>query len=158
MDVLDLMRLGCDARFPVKLRGFEVSLRPLTIAETVQLAGEVGEELAKKPNIARNAITEHVIFSIKTLTMASTSAPEKGDQKLTEYVLQSLTPDELHYLFKEYCIGNDRLNPSLEKLSMDNLNELVALVKKNHSALIELSFLELVNLSRHLLECSPTDK
>jgi hypothetical protein len=150
MDILEAMRMGVNARFPVKLRSFEVALRPLTIAETVQIAGEVGEELARKPNITRNAITEHVIFSIKTLALASTSAPNKGDQKLTEYVLQSLTPDELHYLFKEYCAGNDKLNPSLEKLSVEKLNELVAFSKKNPSALIELSFLELVNLCQHL--------
>jgi hypothetical protein len=73
-------------------------------------------------------------------------------------VLQSLTPDELHYLFKEYCAGADKLNPSLEKMPLERLQELVALAKKNPSALIELSFSELVNLSRHLLECLPTDK
>lgn len=158
MDQLDAMRLGTQARFPVRLRAFEAWLRPLTVAETVQLAAEVAEEIARKPMNQRNSITEHVVFSLKTLALASTSGPGHGDPKLTELVLQELTPDELHYLFKEYCAGQDKLNPSLETMPAEKLHELVRLGKKNPAALIELSFSELVNTCRFLLESAPTDK
>jgi hypothetical protein len=151
MDILEQMRMGTQARFLIKMRKFEIMLRPLTVFETVSITGEVNEELSRRPDIARNAITEHVIFSIKSLEKASTSAPNRGDPKLTAAVLQDLSPDELAFLFKEYCAGVDRINPSMETISMERVNELVELAKKNNSVLIELSFLELVNVCRVLL-------
>lgn len=151
-DILELMRMGTQARYKVKMRDFEIWFRPLTIAETIQIAAETGEDIQKQPLHARNPITEHVIFSVKTLHLASTSAPGKSDAKLTTHTLQSLTPDELAFLMKEYCAGNDRINPSLETLSTARLDELIAGAKKNDSLLIELSFLELVNICRSLLK------
>jgi len=154
MDQIDLMRMGVMSRFPIRLRDWEIWLRPLAISETIQLAAEVAEEISRKPQFARNSITEHVIFSIKTIAMASTSKPGVCDPKITEFVLQSLTADELHFVFKEYCVGVDRINPSLEKLTQEQLDELVRVTKKNTSALIELSFKELVGLATYLLESS----
>jgi hypothetical protein len=151
VDIIDQMRLGVKTKFPVRLRSFEITLRPLTIAETIQNSVETQEELQNKSANHRNAITEHVIFSIKTLCLASTSSPGRGDPKLTTDTLQCLTPDELHFMFKEYCAGCDRINPSLERLSDARLKELVDMAKKNDSVLIELSFSELVNLCRVLL-------
>jgi hypothetical protein len=158
MDSLELMRLGTDARFPVTLRKFEVWLRPLTVAETVKLSSEVADELNNKPHIARNAINEHVLFSIKTLSLASTSAPDKGDPKLTSYVLENLTPDELAYLFKCYCQICDRVNPALEELSVERLNQLVREAKKNPAILIELSFSDVASVCRALLASLPEDR
>lgn len=157
-NILDQMRMGIKARFPVRLRNFEAYLRPLTIAETIAITCETQEDLQSKPIGARNAITEHVIFSIKTLQAASMTTPDSKDPKLTTYMLQNLTPDELHFLMKEYCIGADRINPSFEKLSQERIEKLVQDAKKNSSVLIELSFLELVNVCQHLLTSSPTDK
>lgn len=149
-DILTAMRLGTRARFLVKIRSYEISLRPLTVAETLQLASEVAQEVSQKPEHLRNALTEHVVFSLKTLALASTSDVDRNDPKITEFVLQRLTPDELAHLFKEYCAGVDRVNPSLEELSIDRLRELVAMAKKNHSAPIGWSFLELVSVCRYL--------
>ena len=151
MDILDQMRLGTAARFTVKMRKFEISLRPLTVVEMVSITSEVNDELGRRPEIARNAITEHVIFTIKALEKASTSSPQRNDPKITTAVLESLTPDELAFLFKEYCAGVDRINPSLENISMERVEELVALAKKNTAILIELSFSELASVCRNLL-------
>jgi hypothetical protein len=158
MDILEAMRFGTQARFPVRIRKFEVALRPLTIAEMVSVTAEAAEDIRKQPENSQTAATEHVIFSVKMLEKASTSSPQKNDPKLTGAVLQCLTPDELAYLFKEYTAGLDKLNPSLEKLSLDKINELVALAKKNPSLLIELSFLEVVNVCHALLPTSLPDK
>lgn len=151
MDQLDLMRLGTQARFTIRLRSFDVSLRPLTITEYVQINGEVQDDLLKQPQSTRNATTEFLIFATKVLARASTSSPDVRDPKLTEYVLGQLTPDELTYLFKEFTAHNDRVNPSLEKLPEERLNALIELVKKNPSQSIDLSFWELVNVCRALL-------
>jgi hypothetical protein len=152
MDILDQMRMGTQARFTIKMRKFEISLRPLTVFEFVSITGEVNEELSRRPEIARNAITEHVIFSIKMLEKASTSSAAKNDPKLTAAVLQDLSPDELAFLFKEYNAAVDRVNPSMETISLERINELLELAKKNDATLIELSFSELVNVCRHLLK------
>jgi hypothetical protein len=151
MDILEQMRMGTQARFLIKMRKFEISLRPLTVFEFVSITSEVNEELSRRPEIARNAITEHVIFSIKLLEKASTSGPMKNDPRLTAAVLQDLSPDELSFLFHEYNAGVERINPCMETISMERVNELVELAKKNNSALIELSFSELVNVCRVLL-------
>ncbi len=57
MDILDQMRAGTLARFTIKMRKFEISLRPLTVFEFVSITSEVNEELSRRPEIARNAIT-----------------------------------------------------------------------------------------------------
>jgi hypothetical protein len=150
-EILTKMRMGTASKFPVTLKDFTVYLRPLTVIETVNLASEVEAEIKKYPVEKRNAINEHVIFSVKMLEKASTSAPDKNDYQLTTRELSSFTPDELQYFFKEYTAGNDRINPNLDKISIEKLTELVNLAKKNPSALIELSFWEVVNLSWYLI-------
>lgn len=158
MDILEMMRHGTQARFPVRLRNFEIWLRPLTISETIQVASEVSEDLNSRPQIARTALHEHVIFATKTLALASTTKPGSKDPKLTIAVLQDCTPDELSYLFKSYTGACDKVNPSLEEISVDRLNELVAIAKKNPIALTECSFSELVSICRCLLQTLPVDR
>lgn len=155
-NILEQMRMGTDYRFPVVVRNFRVLLRPLTVIETTNILSDTQAETSRGKT--QNEVIWQVIFSIKTLTKASTTSPDSGDPQLTEYTLQSFTPDELSYLFKEYVAVCDRVNPSLDQMPAEKLAELVEYAKKNPSQLIELSFLEVVNLCRHLLADSPADK
>ncbi len=151
MDNLELMRLGSSYRFPVKLREFTIMLRPLTVLESITVMGETKAHLEKLPKYNQNAITEHVLFSQKTLQLASTSKPDGNDPTITEHELSQTTPDELTYLFKEYLAVADKVNPAFDALPVETLNKLVAEAKKNDLILIELSFSEIVNVCRYLI-------
>lgn len=154
-DHLELMRLGVDARFTVKLRGFAIPLRPLSVAETNQVVCEVAAEISTVPDHARNRLIENTIYAKKTLIRASGDDMGNG-QKLTDLVLSRMMPSELEFLLKEYIAGCDRVSPSLETLPEDELRAMVAKVKKTPSTVIDLSFYQLANVCRFLLSESPT--
>jgi hypothetical protein len=56
------------------------------------------------------------------------------------------------YLFNEYNKCVDKVNPSVEKLSTEELNELVDKAKKNLLIMTELSFWQITNLCLALIE------
>jgi len=155
-DILDLMRMGIDARFPVQLREYKIFLRPLSVVELVKVSAEVAEALERQPKNNRNAIIEHTLYAQITLQAASTSHMDKFDPQLPCALLQQLTIDELNHMFKQYVAGVDKIDPMLEKMSEERINELVAMAKKNPLILTEFSLLELVNACRHLIENQPT--
>lgn len=148
---LEEMRLGVAYRFEARVRGFAVMLRPLSMSETIEVAAEVAGDLESFPAHARNRVTEHSLFCKKTLVKASTSAPDARDPRLTEYILDRMTSDEVLFLFKQYTLGTDRVNPALETMPEETLRAMIEDLKKNPSALIERSTLELVNVARFLL-------
>lgn len=158
VEQLDQMRMGVDYRFTVAVRGYRLSLRPLSIVETVQVAAKVQERLGDVPPGSRTALLEHTFLAKETLILASTSDVGANDAKVTDYVLDRSTPAELSTLFKQFVAGCDRCNPSLEKLDQEELASLIAALKKNEgdpealaSQLTELSLLELASLSFFLL-------
>jgi hypothetical protein len=158
VEQLEQMRMGIDYRFTVAVRQYRLSLRPLSIIETVQVAGKVQERLGEVPPTSRTALLEHCYLAKETLILASTSDVGANDPKVTDYVLDRCTPAELSDLFKQYVSGCDRCNPSLEKLDQEELDSLVAALKKSDgdpaalaSQLTELSLLELASLSFFLL-------
>lgn len=155
---LDKMRLGVKYRFPVKLRGYEFLCRPLTVIECTEVAIETANDLNNKPHLRHVPLGENVLFAIKTLSRASTSAPDARDMQLHEAVLQQLTPDELMFIFSEYKAIVDRVAPLLQEVSEERITELLDLAKKNHTALIDFSFAEAIGCCRALLRAQPTDK
>jgi hypothetical protein len=160
IDQIDAMRMGVDYRFPIKIRNFTILLRPLAVMETVQVASDVQEALNGLPKSMINQITEHTVLAKKTLIQASTTDFDVKDPKISDYVLDRMTNDEIHYAFKQYVAGCDRVNPALEKMDKKELEEIVALLKKSQEperslALTELSFSHLVSLVAHFL---PTEE
>lgn len=147
---LDSMRMGVEYRFKVEMRGFAITLRPISMMETVTATQETAEYLEGLPVIARNRIAENVVYAKKVLMVASTSAPGVNDYKITGHIIDRMTPDEVSFLFKEYVSGCDKVNPGLEDLPADVVERLADQVKKTPSQAIELSFLELVNVCRKL--------
>ncbi len=148
---LDAMRMGVEYRLEIKVREFKMSVRPITITETIQVASKVADKLMTLPKTAQNRITEHVLLAKETLMLASTSDVDVNDPKITDFILDRMTPDEIDNLFKQYVAATDKVNPSLEEMSTERVEALVEDIKKNPSLLIEHSFLELVNVSRYLL-------
>lgn len=176
MEILDTipqltaMRLGVEMQFTVKLRGFSIKLRPLSINEIVEVVHKTNQRLEALPKTAKTQLTEHVIFGQETLSRASTPSIEDQRAILNEGILGKLTEAELSLLLKEYNAGCDLVNPVLERMTQKQLQELLDLVKKSpvaektqeevRSQLTELSFWELVSLSEALLLStgSQTDK
>jgi hypothetical protein len=150
IEQLDAMRMGVDYRLPIRIRTFSLHVRPLTIAETVEIAGEVTDELERLGKAATRVI-EHVLLAKRTLIKASTSEPGANDQQLSDPILDRMTPDELDLLFKQYVAACDKVNPSLESLPAEEVRAMAERLKKSPSEAIELSFLQLVNIVQFLL-------
>lgn len=150
---LDAMRLGVDYSGVIKIRGFSLRVRPLSISETVQVASKVTERMMDLHPMAKNRLSENTFLAIETLTLASTSDVGVNDPMITPYIMERMTPDELSSVFKAYVAECDRVNPSLDKMSGEDVGKLVEELKKNvanpdglDSRLIELSLSELLSV------------
>lgn len=150
---LEAMRFGVDYKFKIKLREFPITFRPLSIQETVDVEGETQDHLLEtiKEN-QRTQLIYSLIFAQKTLQKASTSEPGKNDYQITELFITKLTPDEVMFLFTEYNKCVDKVNPSLEKMDVKELEALVDAAKKKALVMTELSFWQMENLCRALIE------
>lgn len=157
--ILTAMRNGVATSFPVKIRKFEIKLRPLSIVEETDIESEVVDLLMAMPENKRTRLMETRLLAAKSLERASTSDVDEKDYKLTQHELDRMTVDEIQSLWKQYTLGVQKINPSLETMSHEELLRLSAEVKKNPSALIELSSSVILSLA-HLaltLEDKPQD-
>lgn len=148
---VEAMRQGIDYRFTITLRGFSVSVRPLTSKELVQVAGNLMNYLSGLPQQHRTALAEADAHARETLKLASTSDVGRFDPQITDPMLDRMTSDEIRFLLKEYVAVCDRVNPCLEKMSDEEVKLLVEAVKKNPSQLTELSSWAMENVCRVLI-------
>lgn len=150
--ILNAMRMGIDYRHTVTCRGFTVSVRPLSIHEMTIVASRVIEAMKSAPETARHALNENLILAKETLKLASTTEYGSNDPKLTDYEMDRWTSDELQYIYRQYFQGCDKVNPVLEKISVEDLKILVDQIKKKDLQLIELSLLQLINVCQFLIQ------
>lgn len=151
VDELDAMRRGVDYRLEIKCRDYSVSVRPLTMKETVDVATRVNDNLLKMPQHARTSIMESTLLAKETLKLATKNDVDSNDEpRLTDYIMDRMTPEELQFIHRQYVQAIDRVNPVMEDLPKERLNELVEAIKKNETAVIDLSFLELASVCRFL--------
>lgn len=155
---IEAMRWGTDYHFEVKIRDFSITLRPLSIKETIDVTNRVIQRVNSEPLNAQNPLFEQTIMAHETLVLASTSDYGTNDPKITAYVLERFTADELNAIFKQYVAGCDKVNPSLERMSAEEIESLVDGIKKNPDwaqnpllPLIGLSLSQLANITLHLL-------
>ena len=136
----------------MKVRALELKFRPLSLQEQVELTNEVAEEVSMKPKAAQNSMTEASLMAIRTLERASAEAPpSKVLGRLTAAVLSKMTNDEVMALFRAYNEGCDKLNPTMEMITPEQIDALVEAAKKNDSVLKDLPQPRLVQLARFLL-------
>lgn len=159
IEQIEQMRMGIDFKFPVSVRSFSINLRPLSLSEQAQVTADVMAQLKLLPEEQRTRIKEHQLHVNHTIVLASTTDFGTNDPKISHYILERCTDRELQAIWQEYCAICDRVDPALEKMDKDKINVLVDELKKNPHYVSECSFLELVNICRHLIiEDSPTDK
>lgn len=158
MEQLEQMRMGTAYRQKVRVRGYSVLLRPLTIGEHVQITQAIAETMDETPVHLRTALWQNILLAKKSLERASTEAPgaEHGPH-LTEAVIDKMTNDELMALYKQWTAATARVDPNFEDVPdaeiiafAEHLKEEI-IVKKNPSAVIESSFSQLANLVLFLL-------
>lgn len=158
IEQISAMRMGTEYRGNISVRGFALTVRPLSIGESVAIAAKVVEEVQKLPVNFRNQLTEHFILARETLVLASTSDVGSNDPKLTNMIVERMTNDEVHSLFKQYTALCDRVNPALETLSEEDVKGLVEQLKKNKEEpdlvyqLTELSISQLSSMVLHFLK------
>lgn len=163
-DTLNRMRAGVAFRFPVRLRNFEILLRPLSMQETIETHAFVAEEMARAPANARTKTFEHSLLAKETLVRSSTSKPGMTDYRLTHLEMRDWLPDEIHALYKEYVTITEKVDPNLESLTTQQIEALVDGLKKSppeelSSILTELSFSQLRDVTCSLIRsASQEDK
>ena len=131
IDQISAMRMGVDYSFTIELRKFSLRVRPLAISETVKVVSAVSEALSAVPQNMRTILAENLLIAKETIKLASTSDVGSSDVRITDYVMDRMTPEELQTLFKEYVANCDRVNPSLDLMTPAKLEELISTVKKN---------------------------
>lgn len=146
------MRLGVDYKTRIQLRSFSITVRPLSMLETLQVEGNCQMEFSRVPEPAKTQLRWNHIFAKETLKLATTSDIGATDSSMTDAVMEKMTPEELQALMKQYVAAVDRVNPILETVNnKEDLGALVEQVKKNPSQLTELSLSQLMGLCRHLI-------
>lgn len=146
VEELALMRDGIEFRQLVKIRKFQVHLRPLTNAEMNMVTAQVIKTMQSSPEEYKNSLAENTLMAKVTLRIASTTDPVSNDPKLTEYLLDQMTNDEINAIWKEYCGVIERTNPVFDRMKVEDVRALIEEVKKNPSRVIELSFTDMVNV------------
>jgi hypothetical protein len=149
---IDAMRVGVDYYFNIKIKEFSLRVRPLSIVEQMQVAATVVQKFQALPVNHQNRLSENMLKAKETLIIASTSDVGSNDPQITEYILDRMTDTELSFMWKQYMEACDRVNPELEKMSVEEIEKIVLDLKKKERQLIELSFMELINLCRHLIK------
>lgn len=152
LDILRLMRAGTDYKFQIKVREFAVEMRPLSSIELIGTAKHVVKVMAEG---GRTPIEESLLSAMIKLEKAST--PVGGTfPKLPVAVLEQMTADEIDNLYTQWLSECEKVNPSMDLMTEDELIVLVDSVKKSplgiNIALNSLSFRALANMSRHLIQ------
>ena len=124
-DLLKKMRAGTKTTFEIRMRDLVIPVRILSQDEwnLIRRDAKLSTELNKGDNTDRN-----VLIQKNVLKLASTppgSGPLLGDK-----LLSLLTQDEMSYLYNEYLVQVDSINPELDKLTLEEFTSLVALIKK----------------------------
>jgi hypothetical protein len=103
----------------------------------------------------RTSLKQSALLSIKKLAKAQTSDVGMKDGKMHETELQRMTAGELDALFKQYNAACDKINPSIEQFSREEILGWIETLKKSSQememTLIDLSSFQLAAIVRHLL-------
>lgn len=154
---LEAMRQGINYRFPVACRGKSWQLRPLSSIEIIQSASETSDRLSKLPEGQQNGITTSLLNAMYQLEKASSEdVGQPGN--LTVVMLERMTPDEVNHIWKQYVRITDKVNPDIEDVPAEELENIVEGLKKNSdpvSLLTDLSISRLVAVCLRLLR--PTE-
>ena len=156
---LNAMRTGVAWVVPVKLREFTIRLRPLTIIEQAEVDQNVNAYMARLPVEKRVPIIEAGAKARETIKKSSTANVTAGEQGIYDAQLDQMTSDEIRYLYKQYLGHMEHVNPELETMPRERLEEIVSYLKKTPqkdllSELTELSTVQLANVILHLLTSS----
>jgi hypothetical protein len=151
IEILDKMRAGVAYRHPVTVRSFSVLVRPLTMMETNQVAETVNTILSGMTDAAKTRLQESTLLARETLKLATKDdVDSKQEPVLNDYVLDRMSPDEVHSLYKQWGDICQKVSPVLETLPKEEIAALVKELKKNPSQATELSFSQLVAVVQHL--------
>lgn len=160
-EVLAAMRMGVEYTFQIAVRGFSVSVRPISVSETLEVAGEVTRALSLDKR-SPEAMNTHQAYLIALFTLQKACKPigSKVEGPLQKSTVDQFTVAELLALFEQYRDGAERVNPSIEEIPIERVKELVEHTKKNPEVLTQLSRRPLETLARYLLtnHDTPTDK
>lgn len=149
---LELMREGVEHNFEISVRKFKVRVRPLTNLEVIQATAGAADAFEKVPENQKISITLSLLNAMHQLEKSATK--DVGEMtELPMTLLQMMSPDEVNHLWKQYVRVTDKVNPSFESVSAEQLLNWAEELKKNsepESLLTDLSISSLIGLCLHL--------
>lgn len=144
-ELLNALRLGIANTFNISLRGVSITVRPLSISETISTMNRARADFSKRPAEEQSELALSYLLAAYQLELASTASDAPNAKPvLSTYVLNRLTNDEIAALHRAYLEGCDKFDPSIETITQERLYELIEQVKKKE--------LQPTKLSRSVLE------
>ncbi len=152
---IEAMRMGVEYSFPVNLRKFTCSMRPLSNSEMTKCYGEVNSFMRTLPESKRTKVAEDSYLAREFIKHAS-SPFEMWAPQISDVMLDRMSNDEIMFIYKEWQAICDKVNPCLELMPTESIKELVEDIKKNTPAdldyqLTELSFGQIRSILLYLL-------
>jgi hypothetical protein len=138
-EILAKMREGTKSVHEIRCRSLVIPVRILSIDEVNQVRREsiMQAQLVKGDDIDKNVAIQRF-----TLKLASQLQPG-GAPVLTDKILSQMSVDEVNFLYNDYIVVSERVNPSVETISDTEFRELVDALKKNHASANDFSLLQL---------------
>lgn len=132
-DMLAKLRQGSLPTYPLRIRALEMPVRVVTNTEQIEMRGVVQRKALEKTKVGQVVDSLWVdVATMKLMLMyASTIPAASGVPMLSEKLLDELSSDELTYIYNEYMVIMDKVNPGLEQLTPEEFQILVDGVKKN---------------------------
>lgn len=137
-DLLAKMRAGSRTDHVIRLRDLVIPVRVLSIDETNLIRRDA---LKQTQMTGGDEIDKNLHIQKTTLKLAS--AMQKNMPMITDKILSAMYVDEVTHLYDEYIKVMDDVNPTVEKLTEEQVRTLVDYVKKNGASARDLSLLQL---------------
>lgn len=138
-DMLVALRMGKKMSYEVRMGNLTIPMRVLSLDEEASIRRESVQVASLKGG---DETDKNIAVQKATIKMATTMQVG-GVPFLTDIVLNKMTADEHSYLYNEYIIIRDRVNPSLEQIAVDEFKALVECLKKNILSPKDLSLAQL---------------
>lgn len=148
-DLLSLLRKGNSQKLEIGLGDLKVPCRLLSATEEATIIVKASQEAMKKnPSGMKQEVFEAHETMRAILQAATTIDTVPG---LPARFLPMLTGTELVSLYDEYVTLNHTINPNVQEMSVDEINEMVDSIKKKTKAAKDFYTWQLAAAGRYFL-------
>lgn len=150
--LLQAMRRGVDFNMKVKIRELTIELRPLSIFEQQEIEGLVLKRVSNIPESRRTVLLLDYWHKMMTILYASQTKILNSEPTISISDLKVMTKGEIDFIYDQYLIHVDKVNPHPDLLTDKDLEEWVEAIKKNPVLLSSLTYHQQRQILIHLFD------